>query len=143
MLLFFGGVALKVIYSESMTQRENAGNVTAQSLLALSGIIQERVDGGASLPEGVSTPDSIPLPPWFSADLKGVSLVSEGDRAFVVAVYPSYGEARRVLRSAEKSAQAFIGIASDSQVHLPGDEGTAVPLPPGVPDGALVVPVPL
>jgi len=143
LLVFFGAFALKVIFSESKTNRENAGNVTAQSLLALSGIVQSHVDSGATLPAGVSPPDSIPLPGWFRANLEGVSLVSEGDRAFVIAVYPSRGEVQRVRRAAETSAEAFVGIAFNNQVHLPGDEGKAVPLPPGIPYGALVVPVPL
>lgn len=143
MLIFFGAIALKVIYNESATNRENAGTVAAQSLLALSGIVQAHVDAGETLPEGVAAPDSIPLPSWYRANLEGVTIVSEGGRAFVVAVYPSLGEAQRVRRAAVKSAEAFVGIAANSKVHLPGGEGTAVALPPGIPDGALVVPVPL
>lgn len=143
LLLFFGGVAVQVMYSEHTTQRENAGNVRAQSLLAFSGIVQDHVDSGATLPEGIAAPADIPTPSWFRANLDGVSLVTEGDRAFVVADYSSRAQALRVRRAAEQTAEAFVGIAADNQVRLPGDGGTALALPPGIPDGALVVPIPL
>lgn len=141
LLVFFGGMALKVMHSDHAAQRENAGNVTAQTLLAVAGIVQSHVGAGGTLPEGVAPADSIPLPSWFRSNLDNVLLVSEGDRAFVVAQLQTPAEALRVRSSAEKVTQAWVGIAQGGQLLRPGEQGPVPALPVGVPEGAVVVPI--
>lgn len=141
LLIFFGALALKVMHNEHTAQRENAGHVTAQTLLAVAGIVQSHVGAGGTLAEGAAPASSIPLPSWFHANLDNVIVVSEGDRAFVVAQLPTAADALRVRSSAEQVTQAWVGIAQGGQLLRPGEQGPVPSLPASVPEGAVVVPV--
>jgi len=140
--MFFGAIALKVIFDEGARQKQYTTQVKAHQVMLLGGLVREYKGQGGTIPNGTTALDSIPLPSWFDrSSVSDVVLHKQGGQEFIVASGLEPGEAMRIRGEAHKSVQTWVGVASGGTLQRLGEKGPPPPLPPSIPEGALVLPL--
>lgn len=139
---FFGAIAVNVILDDAAAHKASQARTSAETLLALAGVVRDYKAAGGVLPDGESPATAIPLPGWLRASsLDRFALIRSGGQEFVIARYPKPADALRVRSAADKRAPARVGLAQGGTLRITGSPAAPPPLPAAVPNGVLAVPL--
>lgn len=133
-----GGMALSVTERDARSQTDAALSHTADSMQVYRNAVTEFATANPTVTGPVDQAD-LNLPVWFSPPVELRNYVVAGD-SFVYVVTQTAGAAAKLFEDSPQSA--LVGSARDGLLFSPVDGFTAMSLPSGIPEGAVVYAAP-